>query len=133
MKPSTTSTKLPSLVSTAILGTLALTCGAPSMAADGEHARQDNVRQVVVRYGDLNISNAQGAAMLYRRIAAAADDVCNADYGIRELGLRANVDACVRKAISGAVNKVGRPELFAIYNARNPLPLGIPLAVIQAR
>ena len=99
------------------------------MAADREE-----VRQVVVRFGDLNLSNPSGAATLYRRIAAAANEVCSAfDLGSRELGSRASVDACVRKAISGAVTKVGRPELFAVYNARNSVPLGIPVVAAQPR
>lgn len=129
MKALITSTNLPSLVSTAILGTFALTCGAPSMAADG-----DNVRQVVVRYEDLNLSTPRGAATLYSRIAGAAKEVCGAgDSDIRDLGSRASADACVRKATSGAVTKVGRPELFSIYNARNPEPLGTPVAAAQTR
>jgi UrcA family protein len=99
------------------------------MAAEGEV-----VRQVVVKYGDLTIANPQGAAALYRRIRAAANEVCDADdYHSRDLGARASVDACVRKAISGAVATVGRAELFAIYNAKYAQPLGIPLAAARTR
>ena len=129
MKALTTATNLPNLITTAIIGALGLMGAATSMAAD-----RDEVRQVVVRFGDLNLSNPQGAAALYSRITVAAREVCNAqDVGIRnfDLGTRASVDSCVRKAISGAVTKVGRPELFAVYNARNSEPLGVPVAAAR--
>ena len=129
MKALITSTRLPNMIATAIFGTLALTCGASSMAADSEV-----VRQVVVKYGDLTISNPQGAAALYSRIRAAANKACNAyDFHSRDPGSRASVDACVRKAISGAVTTVDRAELFAIYNEKNVQSLGIPMAAAQTR
>ncbi len=129
MKARTTVTKLPNLITTAILGTFALMGGAPSMAADGSEAHQ-----VVVKYGDLNLSNPQGAAVLYRRISTAAHDVCEAsEVDSVDLGTRAVVDACLQRAISGAVTKVGRSELFAIYNAKNSAPIGPPVAAAQTR
>ncbi len=90
-------------------------------------AERDETRQVVVQFGDLNLSNPQGAAALYRRIASAANEVCDA-YGIdsRVLGSRTSIDACVKKAISDAVTKVGRSELFAVYNAKNSGAAGNP-------
>ena len=129
MKAQITATKLPNLITTAILGTLALMGAAPSMAADGYV-----VRQAVVRYGDLDLSNPQGAAKLYSRIAAAAREVCDAfDVDNHNLEGRADAEACVRKAMSGAVTDVSRPELFAIYNAKNSKPLGVPVAAAQPR
>ena len=35
--------------------------------------------------------------------------------------------------MSGAVTDVSRPELFAIYNAKNSKPLGVPVAAAQPR
>jgi UrcA family protein len=129
MKTQITSTSVSTLVSTAILGTFVLACAPPSRAADG-----DVIRQVVVRYDDLNLSSPRGAAALYSRISGAAHEVCGAqDSDIRDVGIRSSVNACVRKAISGAVTRVGRPELFAIYNAKNPAPLGTPVAAAQTR
>ena len=124
-----TSTYRTKLIEAALSGALALMCGASSMAADS-----DVVRQAVVRFGDLNLSNPHGAATLYGRISAAARDVCDAsDFQSRDLGTRSAVDACVQKAISDAVTRVGRSELFAIYNAKNPRPLGQPVASVQLR
>lgn len=124
-----TSTYRTKLIEAALLGALALMSGASSMAADSE-----DLRQVVVRFGDLNLTNPHGAATLYGRISAAAREVCDAsDFQNRDLGTRSAVDACMQKAISEAVTKVGRSELYAIYNAKNPRPLGLPVASVQNR
>jgi UrcA family protein len=122
------STYRATLVTAALSGALSLMYGATSTAAD------EAVRQVVVRYDDLNLTSTRGASTLYSRINAAAREVCDAsDLLSRELGTRAAVDACVQKAISGAVTDVGRSELFAIYNAKNPRPLGLPVASAEKR
>jgi UrcA family protein len=129
MKTQITSTNLPRLIKTAIFGALALSCGAVSMAAD-----RSDVPQAVVKFGDLNLSNPQGAATLYGRIVAAAHEVCKSfDIDSRDLGDRARLDACVHKAIAGAVTKVGQPELFAIYNVKNHQPLPILIAAAETR
>jgi UrcA family protein len=108
------------LVATAILSTLASTFTAVSAAADSS-----DMISVTVAYGDLNVSNPQGAATLYRRIGAAAREVCGSYLDSWELRARAARDACVHQAVTDAVTKVGQPELFAIYNAknRNPRPI----------
>ena len=129
MKTLITSTNLPRLITTAIFGAIALSCGAISIAAD-----QSDVPQAVVKFGDLNLSNRQGAATLYSRIVAAAGEVCNSfniDY--RDLRSRARLHACVHKAIADAVTRVGQPELFAIYNAKNHQPRPITVAAAQTR
>ena len=129
MKTQITSTNLPRLITTAVFGVLALSCGAVSIAADNS-----DVPQVVVKFGDLNLSNPQGAATLYGRIVAAAHEVCKSfDIDSRGLGSRVRLDACVHKAIAGAVTKVGQPELFAIYNGKNHHPLPIIVAAAQTR
>lgn len=129
MKTRTVSASISFLIASAIVGTSVLTYAASSRAAEREE-----LRQTVVRFDDLNISSPRGAAALYRRIAAAASEVCGAfDLSGRELGSRANVNDCVHKAISGAVTKVDRSELFAIYNAKNSKPLGSPVAGVQVR
>ena len=129
MKTLTVSTKPSRLITTAIFAALAFGCGAVSIAGDWS-----DVPQAVVKFGDLNLSNPQGAAALYDRIAAAAHEVCKPfDVGIRDLALHAQLNACVHKAIADAVTKVGQAELFAIYNARNPQPLPITVAAAQTR
>jgi UrcA family protein len=118
MKALITSTHLSALVTTAIVGAVALSCSAVSSAAD-----HGSAPQVVVKFADLDISAQPGAAALYGRIAAAADKVCKAsgvDY--RDLGAMAQLQDCVHQAIADAVTKVGRPELFAVYSAKTHRP-----------
>src|SRR5580658_927749 len=71
MKTLITSTHLPRRITTAIFGALAFGCGTLSIAAD-----LSDVPQAVVKFGDLNLSNPQGAVTLYSRIVAAANEVC---------------------------------------------------------
>jgi len=72
-----------------------------------------DVPQVVVSYGDLDLSSSDGVRELYRRIAAAAGEVCPyADA--RELGQVAVNRACRNAAISRAVRQVNSPQLVAL-------------------
>ena len=125
MNRMTTSTQLRRLIATAILGALASGFAGVSAADDSD------VRSKTVKYGDLNLSNPQGAAALYGRIVQAAYAVCDtADIG---LWSRAAVHDCINKAVADAVTKVGEPRLIAVYNARNSRPLPITLATAQTR
>jgi UrcA family protein len=129
MKPPIASTKLSRLLAAATFGALALSCGAGAAAA-----RQTDVSQTVVKFGDLNLSNPQGAATLYRRIVVAAHEVCGSfDVDSIDFAARALTNACVHKAIADAVTKVGQSELFAVYDAKNHQSLPIAVAAAQAR
>jgi UrcA family protein len=126
MITTTPSTGLRGLIAAAIFSALASSFAAVCTAADG-----DRTFSVTVKYGDLNVSNPEGAATLYRRIVAAANGVCGANDNDRNLYSRATLNACIHKATADAVTKVGRPELFAVYNSKNPQPL--PVTVASAR
>ena len=108
-----TSTNLSRLISTAIFGALTLSWGAMSIAAD-----ESDAPQAVVKFGDLNLSNPQGAVALYHRISSAAVTVCRPQDN-RSLASKSRVQSCVHKAIAEAVTKVDRAELFAVYNSKN--------------
>jgi UrcA family protein len=127
MNTITTSTPLRSLIAAAIFGALASGFTAVSAAADSTDAPQ-----VVVKYGDLNISNQQGAAALYGRIRRAAESVCPR-FELSQLASQARRVACVHKAITDAVTTVNQPALFAEYNAKYRSPLPIMLAAGQGR
>jgi UrcA family protein len=73
--------------------------------------------KVTVKFGDLDISHPQGAAVLYLRIRAAAQDVCSPLDG-SGLSAKMHMDACVKKAVADAVTKVDKPALFAVYSAK---------------
>ena len=127
MKTLTRFTNLPRLITATMFGALVLGCGALSSAADN-----GNFPQVVVKFGDLNVSDPQGAATLYVRITAAAYEVCQPfDIDPRILGSQARLDACVHGTIANAVTKVGQPALFSVYRAKHPRTR--PLIVAAAR
>jgi UrcA family protein len=122
-----TSIRLRTLCAAAVFGALA-----SSIAALCAAAESTDTPTVIVKYGDLNVANPQGAAALYNRIVAAAHQVCKSfDNDSRGLGSRPRQDACIHKATADAVSKVGKPELFAIYNAKNRQPLPIVVASAQ--
>ncbi len=76
-----------------------------------------DVPQVTVKFGDLNISSPAGATVLYGRIRAAAEKVCS-PYDRSGLGAKMHLNACIDKAILGAVSKLNAPALSAVYSAK---------------
>jgi UrcA family protein len=80
------------------------------------------VRKVTVKFGDLNLSDSDGAATLYARIRRAAREVCG-----QSSDLWGSSDNCIRKAIADAVTKVNRPALFVVYNEHYKPALPAPL------
>ena len=119
-----TSKPVRGLLVTAILG--AVSAGFATVATAGGLA---DVRSETVQFGDLNLSNPQGAAQLYRRIVRAAHHVCGLDSD--DLGGQRAERICVDKAIADAVSKVGYPQLVDIYNAKTHRAL--PTTVAFAR
>ena len=94
---------------TLIAGTLLVPFCAPSFAAE-----EGTVPAATVKYQDLNLATRQGAEELYRRITAAAYEVCwPQDQGTAS-GQRA-LFACVRDATAQAVAKVNNPAVTAVY------------------
>jgi UrcA family protein len=71
------------------------------------------VHTIRVRFDDLNIADPAGAKVLYRRIHAAAREVC-ASYHRRDF-----VQSCVKKATENGVMKVNAPTLTALVPTRN--------------
>lgn len=105
---------------------------ASSLTAVCAAADSSEFPSVVVKFADLNLSSPEGVTALYRRIHAAARDVCKS-YDFRSAAsiLPGSADPCVRKAIQDAVNKVGHPALLAMYNAKHPQR--VPITVASAR
>jgi UrcA family protein len=78
----------------------------------------DAAPSVVVRYGDLNLSTEAGNLALYRRIVAAARQVCP-DSGPRDLQASAISRACRDAAIARAVTAVPSSRLAEIHALHN--------------
>jgi UrcA family protein len=120
------STKLCSLVATAVFGVVAASFAGVAAAGNPE------LLQITVPYGDLNVSTAQGAATLYNRIRIAAQGVCwPLDHG--DVSSKRQTAACAHKAIVEAVTSINQPALLAAYSAKNHQPLPNIAAVERSR
>jgi len=122
-----TSTQLPRILAVTIFA--ALTCGIATASFASDRAV---ALQATVKYGDLNVSSPSGAATLFSRIRAAAENVCR-PFNNRDFASQKLLAACVHKAMGDAVNEVNQPALFTIYNAKTGPSKPILLASGQAR
>jgi UrcA family protein len=86
-------------------------------AAMGAHADEAAVKTHTVRYADLNLNTAAGAAVLYQRIKNAAEQVCG-DVNSRQLGEAMAAKACVGHAIYASVHSVNNVQLSREYDAQ---------------
>ena len=88
-----------------------------AMAANGAQAGESagNVRQKTVSFRDLNVSNPEGAAVLYKRIKSAASEVCGTWDSLSQ---RPAVMTCIDEAVSRAVAQVNRPMLTSLHQAK---------------
>ncbi len=122
MNTTTTVNRFRTVIATALFGAVASSFAVLPAAADSFDAPQ-----VTVKFGDLNISNSQGAAVLYGRIRAAAERVCS-PYDESGLEAKMRLSACIDKAIFGAVTKVNAPALSAVYSTKTGKEVPMRLA-----
>jgi UrcA family protein len=73
--------------------------------------------QVIVKFGDLNLSDSRGVAAAYNRLLWAAQRVCmgadSADYWVRE-----SAAPCEFQAVSQAIDSIGEAQLTAYAQAQ---------------
>ena len=74
-----------------------------------------DVDQITIHFGDLNIDQTAGAAVLYRRIRNAAERVCGEPQLPGSHVVSPSWRRCVAQAIDGAVVAVDRPALTVYY------------------
>lgn len=93
-------------------------CGATSLCAlqATAVAADDTLPTRKVSYADLDISKPAGAKVLYRRIEAAARQVCVSDAS-RDLRAAEQQRACIDRAIEGAVKGVNSIALSDLHSA----------------
>jgi UrcA family protein len=96
------------------MATVAAICLA---SATGAYAGEVNAPTRTVHYSDLNLNTQAGAAVLYKRIRTAAEEVCG-DVNSRRLDEAAVAKACVDHAVYGSVQSVNNVKLTNEYNAR---------------
>jgi UrcA family protein len=86
-------------------------------------------RTMTVRFADLDTTNAEGAAVLYRRLKFAADVVCQDLDSGRDLFLVRQHADCVRLALSNAIAKVDRPAVTAYAAGRGVVPATVSVKI----
>lgn len=84
---------------------LGAACSQPASAA---------TPQVTVSYQDLNLANTADVRVLYRRLKAAANDVCG-NVPAQELQRHLAYERCYNAALQDAVMKIDVPQLQAMY------------------
>lgn len=94
--------------------------GAGVAAADS----LDNPPQVIVKYGDLNLSTDSGAKALYRRMRGAAQTVCAAYEGGGYVAVRPAWRACYDQAMASAVKRIDNRRVTALHEAAGRSPIG---------
>jgi UrcA family protein len=100
-----------------VLIVLCLSLSGATAACAAESPSQ--TRRQVVAYADLNLSTRQGAATLYSRIRAAANQVCPTSGDSRTLTELTRTKNCLDRAIAQAVGTVGNSNLTQLYLERS--------------
>jgi UrcA family protein len=95
-----------------------------------------NVKSETVRYDDVRLISAVGAAVLYGRLRHAAERACGSLDG-KTPQLASRYRACVDDAVSKAVAEVNEPVLTKYYESKRNAPTPTigkpsPTAVAQA-
>jgi UrcA family protein len=98
-----------------VLGTFAgvMAAGAASAASP-----ESDVPTVVVHYSEQSLASDEGVKVLYRRIVAAAKEVCP-ESPTRNLAQYMRVEQCRSDAIVRAVRQVDNSRLAALHAARS--------------
>ena len=100
----------------ALAAVAAVCLASVTIAAHADQAAND-VPARTVHYSDLNLNTQAGAAILYKRIRHAAEQVCG-DVGSRQWEQAAAARACLHRAIFSSVQSVNNPKLTAVYTTR---------------
>jgi len=87
-----------------VMGTAAL-CTALSASAQAQDAPSKTVR-----FNDLDLTQSEGAKVLYTRIRAAAREVCAMSIGTDPIS-RLAIKGCIETAVDKAVKDVNAPML----------------------
>ncbi len=94
-----------------------------SVNAQTTPVNDDEVPMHVVNYDDLDLADDADAKALYRRLQAAAKDVCHVYAAPRAAVLNKVDQQCKREALATAVARVGHPSLTALHLERGGMKL----------
>lgn len=108
----------PTLRALAVLLALA----AAALLAAPSQAGVIDIRTTTVSFSDINTHSPAGAQALYRRLRAAARQVCD-DSSARGVEVRGSVKQCRKDALDRAVAQAAQPLLTALHR-KVPRALG---------
>ena len=91
-----------------------ITCGSTIARADSAF----EPRSVTVRFADIDATNPEGAAALYRRLKGAATSVCQDLEPGRELARVGVYVNCIQTVLGAAIVKIDRSTLTAYAAAQ---------------
>ncbi|MDB6083629.1 MAG: hypothetical protein JWN43_1510 [Gammaproteobacteria bacterium] len=105
-------------IRTTLYSTLYCLCAATTLVAlqTPASAADDALPTRRVSYADLDISKPAGAKVLYRRIEAAAQEVCGMQRH-NELATMGRNRACIEEAIAKAVTQVNSVALSDLHSS----------------
>lgn len=92
---------------------------APALASAKTVSSQDDLRQVVVSFADLNLNTPSGQTALKARIHRAAMDACGAQPDSKDMRAAAAYNGCVQQSIGAATAAVPAASLLAGTNGHN--------------
>ncbi len=72
-------------------------------------------QSTTVRFADLNLSNPEGARVLYGRIRLAAQSLCGEQSSFFDIKWMFEYRQCYREAVDRAVRQINRPTLTAVH------------------
>jgi UrcA family protein len=100
----------------------ALTCGASVLIAAPVSAQPTigAQRQVVVHFGDLDVTREEGARILLSRLEGAARLACGAASNSRDLTMVPLYRSCLQDTMERAVADVRLPLVSELFEARAP-------------
>ena len=101
----------------ALLATATLATGLTVDHASAASAFDDEAKNVVVRYSDLNLSQPQDASTLYNRIQRAARAACEDDEAASLARLQ-RFHKCVDQAVTNAVAAINSQQLTELHEAQ---------------
>ena len=100
---------------------LVLFCSIPLGAGAAIKTNETGQRVVSVSIEDLNLNEAQGVAVLFRRLQRASDDVCGSRNRLEAGSLKQRQlnQRCYAETLSKAVRQIDNAELTELH-FRNP-------------
>jgi UrcA family protein len=99
---------------TRIAAIVALIVGASAAFAQPPMSH-DDIPKVAVSYSDLNLATAEGSTVLYRRLVAAARQVCpQTDDSLLAMRMNREAERCIADAVERAVQKIRNPKFVEV-------------------